>query len=195
VAQDFAGKLCWKYAQKRGTTVLRKLYMRADHILRTLEFIGIIFAGTLLLLTMVLMSLDAFMRYLFNAPLIWQYTLTSEYLLVALVCSALAWGYRTGGYIRVSGTGLLPPPMRHLLLRIGLLLSFGYVGILAWMSAGYFVDSFRTGEIEISTLRWPVWTSWIWVPAGLGLLSARLLLTAFAPAQDLDTDHMPVEEV
>jgi TRAP-type C4-dicarboxylate transport system permease small subunit len=175
--------------------VLPKLYTLADRGLRALEFIGILFAGVMLLITMCLMSLDAFLRYFFNAPLQWQYTLTSSFLLVALVCPALAWGYRTGGYIRVSGTWLLPPVWRGVLIRAGLLLSCGYISVLAWKSGEYFLDVFQSGETAISTLKWPVWLSWIWVPTGLGLLSARLLVATFAPAQDLELDGDIAEEI
>jgi TRAP-type C4-dicarboxylate transport system permease small subunit len=172
-----------------------KFYNIADRGLRVPEAAGAWFSGCIMLLTMFLMSLDAFLRYFFNAPMQWQYALTSMYLLPAIVCPALAWGFRTGGFIRVSELGFLPPTIKQTLLRAGLLLSFFYVAILAWKSGGYFIDVLSSGEVAITTLRWPVWLSWVWVPTGLWLLSARLLLETFAPAHDLDLHSEPAEEI
>jgi TRAP-type C4-dicarboxylate transport system permease small subunit len=175
--------------------VLPKFYTLADRCLRFLEFIGVLLAGAALLATMGLMSLDAFLRYFFNAPLRWQYALTSSFLLVPLVCMSLAWGYRTGGYIRIGMVSFLPTAVSRLLIRVGLLLSCGYVGVLAWKSGEYFLQTFLSAEIAVTTLRWPVWLSWVWVPAGLGLLSVRLLLATVAPAQELERENEPDEEL
>lgn len=175
--------------------MLLKFYTLADRSLRFLELVGVVFAGAMLLTTMGLMSLDAFLRYFFNAPLRWQYTLTSNFLLVPLVCMALAWGYRTGGYIRIGMVSYLPTVVSRLLIRAGLILSCGYVAVLAWKSGEYFLETVRSGEIAVTTLRWPVWLSWMWVPAGLGLLSFRLLLASVAPARDLERENEPDEEL
>lgn len=175
--------------------MLPNFYNIADRGLRVPELVGAWFSGGILLITMFLMSLDAFMRYFFNAPMQWQYALTSLYLLPAIVCPALAWGFRTGGFIRVAELGFLPPIIRQTLLRAGLLLSCCYVGVLAWKSGGYLMDVLGSAEVAITTLQWPVWLSWICVPTGLGLLSARLLLETFAPAGDLELHSEPAEEV
>lgn len=176
--------------------MFNKVYLLVDRALRALEYAGFLIAAAMLLAAMVLVTLDATLRYFFNAPLRWQYTLTSSYLLVGLVCMAFSWAFRTGGYIRVSGVAsYLPPAASRLLIRAGLLLSSAYVATLTWKSAEYFWDSFQSGASQISTIRWPEWISWIWVPAGLGLLSLRLLLVALGPAQDLEIAHEPAEEV
>jgi len=175
-----------------ATGVLRPL----DRALRALELMAILIAAALLLITMVLISADALLRYAFDNPLVFQLTLTEDYLLVGIIMMALSWGFRTGGYIRISGlANMLPAGPRVLLLRAGVLVSAGYAAVLAWQSWGHFWPAFVSGELKFGVIDWPVWLSHVWVPTGLGLLAIRLLLTAFGPVQNLHVEHDPAEEI
>lgn len=172
------------------------LHRALDRSLRYLELGALAIAAVFMLATMLLVSFDALLRYMFNAPLLFQYTLTEDYLLVGLVCLSLSWGYRTGGYIRINGVAtLLPPRLAEWIVRAGLLFSAGYVATLGWKGGEEFVKSYISGEAKIGAVAWPVWASWIWIPVGLGLLTLRLLLAAFGPAEDLDHEHEPAEEI
>lgn len=172
------------------------LYGLADRFLRALELIAILIAAVMLLATMILISADAGMRYLFKAPLLFQLTLTEDYLLVGLIMMALPWGFRTGGYIRIPAVpNLLPAAPRVLLLRAGLMLSAGYAALLTWQSWGEFWAAFISGHARLGVIDYPVWLSHIWVPTGLGLLSLRLMMVAIGPRQNLHIEHDPIEEV
>lgn len=167
-----------------------------DRGLRVLELAALMIASAFLLTTMLLVSLDSLMRYALNKPLLFQYTLTEDYLLVGLITMSLAWGFRTGGYIRINGlAAFLPPRAAEWLLRAGLLFSAAYIAALGWKAGQEFLKTALTGEAKIGVIAWPVWASWIWLPLGLGLLALRLLLTAAGPARDLHADHEPSEEV
>ncbi|WP_417721027.1 TRAP transporter small permease [Salipiger sp.] len=167
-----------------------------DRLLRPLEMAGLAISVALMLLVMVLISMDALMRYLFKAPLTFQFQLTEDYLLVGLVMMGLAWSFRTGGYIRISGlVSLLPHAVVNPVFRIGLLLSAGYIGAAAWMTGRKFLQLFRSGEAVIGVVDWPVYMSWIWLPVGLGLLTLRLILVALGPVEDLDIAHDDLDEL
>lgn len=171
---------------------LTALHHGLDQALRLVETVAAVIAGAIMLCAMVLVALDAFLRYLFNAPLQLQYHLTQNYLLVALVTMALAWGYRTGGYIRISGVvDLFPVMVREVVLRIGLLLSAGYIAALAWKAGEHFWAAYRADEVQLGLIDWPVSWSWIWVPVGCVLLSARLILLALRPGHlpEVVSDH------
>lgn len=169
----------------------RGLLGAVDSVLRPIENLAAIMAGAITIAMMVLVAADAFLRYAFNAPLVFQYTLTEQYLLVALIMLALPWGFRTGGYIRIMGlANKLPPNLLPLLLRAGLLASFAFVAVLAWKSAQEFWDLFQSGETRIGTLPIPVYLSWITVPIGCGLLALRLLLTALGPEAELHVEEI-----
>lgn len=177
-------------------TAARGLYTRLDAVLRRLELVAVIIAAGLLLLAMVLTVIDASLRYTINRPLGWQFTFTEDYLLVGVFLMALPWGFRTGGYIRIDATsGFLPAGLQRLLIRAGLLLSAGYVAVLAWTSAVKYVDFLIAGEVKIGVVYWPIHYSWVWLPIGLTLLTLRLLLTAFGPGDGLESQHDPLEEL
>lgn len=135
---------------------------------------------------MVLTSLDALLRYLFNAPLTFNSYLTTYYLMVAMLVMPLAWAFRTGGYIRVVFfASMLPHKIGTLLLRAGKLVGAGYFGALAWLSGGSFWKIYQAGDIQMGAIDWPVAWSWVWLPIGLGLLSLRMLLMVFGPDDEL----------
>ncbi|MCO5157794.1 MAG: TRAP transporter small permease [Aquamicrobium sp.] len=158
------------------------LHALLDRSLCWLENVAAAFAGAIMLLAMVLVSLDALLRYIFGAPLTFQYYLTEKYLMVGMVALSLSWGFRTGGYIRIEGlVQALPRRPRTVILRVGLLLSAGYIAVLAWLGGAYFLSAVRKDEIVMGVIDWPVSWSWIWIPVGCGLLALRLLLIAIGP--------------
>ena len=170
------------------------LHAIVDRVLRCLEFVAMGIATVFLLITMVLMSLDALLRYALNRPISFQLTLTEDIFLVGIICMALAWGFRTGGYIRIVGVAaLLPPRQREWLLRIGLLASGAYVAVLCWESWKQFLPDLMSGAVKFGVIDYPVWLSHVWVPVGLGLLAARVLLLALGPAGNLSPEHNPAE--
>ncbi len=157
---------------------------------RSLENAAAVVGGVMMLLAMVLMAMDATLRYLFNSPIQTASRLIEFYLMVGMFAMPLAWGFRTGGYIRiVIAVGLLPARVRSFVLRLGLLVSSVYVGGLAWMSGVHFLEASRSGEVYVGVLDWSVAWSWVWVPVGLGLLVVRLVLLTLGPAANLHVAH------
>jgi len=174
----------------------RTLHARIDRILQPIELVAVIIAGILLLTMMVLITLDASLRYVVNKPLSFQYTLTEDYLLVGTFMMALPWGFRTGGYIRIDATSwLLPAPLQNLLLRTGLLAGAGYVGVLAWKAIEKWLDYLATGEAKVGVIFWPTHYSWMWVAMGLTLLTLRVLLVATGPSEGLIPPPENIEEI
>lgn len=172
------------------------LHAIADKVIRTLEFALILVASLFLLSAMLLISADAILRYVFNNPLVFQLAVTEDYLLVGVIMLSLSWGFRTGGYIRITGlANMLPEAPRNLLFRAGVFASAGYAAVLSWKSWGHFWDPFQTGEVNYGVIDYPVWLSHVWVPFGLGLLALRLALTAVGPVQNVHIEHDPTEEV
>lgn len=174
----------------------KRLYALVDRVLRALELIAVLIAAAMMLAAMVLMTIDTLMRYGFNNPLLFQLPLTEDYLLVGLVMLALPWGFRTGGYIRISGVaGKLPPALRLGLFRIGLLVSAAYTAMLCWQSWMLMVKVFIAGETKMGVMDFPIWLSQVWVPIGLGLLTARLVMTAIGPDENVHVEHDSLEEL
>jgi TRAP-type C4-dicarboxylate transport system permease small subunit len=161
-----------------------------ERILRSLELLAAVVGGVMTLAAMFLTAADALMRYLFNAPLAFNYYLTESYLMVGLMTMPLAWGYRAGGYIRIYAlAGVLPAALRNIMLRAGLLVSAAYVGALAWLAGVRFWEVYKAGDVQMGVIDWPVAWSWVWIPIGLTLLALRLLANAIGPAQELHFEH------
>ena len=158
----------------------------ADRTLRPVEAVAAIAAGAVMLAAMVLTSLDALLRYAINKPLAFNYFLTEKYLMVALVCLPLAWAFRTGGYIRIQ--------FLHDRLPAGLLAAFLLIADLAWLAGEQWHKAYSRNEIVMDVIDWRISWSWIWVPIGLWLLAARLLVTALGPAGHLNRLQDPEED-
>lgn len=170
-------------------------FHRLDTLLRPVETVAAVFGGVVMLTAMVLTSLDALMRYTLNSPIPFNFFLTENYLMVALVCMPLAWAFREGGYIRiVFFYAILPRPLGTLLLRAGLFAGFLLIADLAWLAGHQWYKSYATNEIIMEVLDWRMSWSWIWVPIGLGLLALRLLLNVFGPEASLIVRHELEEE-
>ena len=160
------------------------LHRILDGVLRKLEDAAAVLAACIMFGAMVLASADALMRYAFDAPIRIQHYLTENYLLLAMVVLPMAWGFRTGGYIRLDVLqGILPARAYVLLLRIGLVLSALFIGVLGWTAGGRFLQTWRGGEVHMGVIDWPVAWSWFWIPVGCGLLACRLAMTALGPAE------------
>ena len=173
-----------------------RVHARIDRLLVPVENAAACVSGVFTALAMVLTTLDALMRYLFSAPLVFQFYLTANYLLVGIILMALPWGFRTGGYIRVSIlTEVMPERLRFLLFRVGLLVSAAYLALLAWKGWQYFLKTWLSGQVYVEDLNWPVYLSWIWIPVGMGLLTLRVLMVAFGPAEHLHVEHDPEEDL
>lgn len=174
----------------------RSIHETINKILTPIENVFAAFSGLCTMIAMVLSTLDALMRYAFNTPLQFQFYFTSRYLLVALIMLALPWGFRTGGYIRITlVTEGMSARLRNPLLRVGLLISAIYVGILFMTSGGYFLKAYTENLVYIEEVNWPIDLSWIWLPLGLGVLVLRLLLITFGPDSELHVAHDVEEEI
>lgn len=166
------------------------LHAQLDRLLSVFENAAAIVAAAAMVAAMLLTAVDALARYALNSPLTFQQYLTENYLMVALVCLAFAWGFRTGGYIRIELLLLLlPEGVRLGVLRLGLFVSAAFVAVLAWMAGIKFLEAYQTNQVQFGEIDWPVSWSWVWVPIGCGLLAARLLLSACGPRDGLCAAH------
>ena len=99
-------------------------------------------AGIAMLITVLLVSVDVVLRYVFAAPLTFQFHLVQFYLLVAMVLLALPWGYRHGGAIQIKLIFMvLPPRAYEPVLRLGLAAASLYMLVLAYEGYGEFHEA------------------------------------------------------
>ncbi|MCF8482564.1 MAG: TRAP transporter small permease, partial [Rhodospirillum sp.] len=158
-----------------------------DALVSRVETAAGLLSGGALLVTMLLVSVDALMRYVLGSPIVFAHYVTENYMLPAMVLPALAWSYRTGGSIQIEALLLaLPDWLGRLIHRLGLTVACLYMGRLTWLGWIKFQSVLIDGEVDMGVVDWPKSWSWVWVPLGCGLLCIRLALDALAPAPEDD---------
>ena len=142
-------------------------------------------AGSILstLIMMVLTSVDALLRYLFNNPIIGVYEITEDYLLVALVFLALSYTYRKGRHVRVEAIAQFIPdrimgPI-DAVLRIAAFAFFLLVTIAGWQ---VFAHAVEIKEFSSNILRYPLAPAYFLVVLGCALLCLRIIQSVFDPS-------------
>lgn len=172
-----------------------RVFRVLDAILRPLEIFAAAVGGIMIVSAMLLTAADVIFRYIFDWPLDFAYYFSENYLMVGMLTMPMAWGFRTGGYIRVIGLArMLPPVLRDLLLRLGLLAGAVYLATLGWLAWEKFIDAYSTNSVEMGVIDWPISWSWIWIPIGCLVFSLRLLVMTIGPAGELHFDHASLAE-
>ena len=125
---------------------------------------------------MLLTTVDATGRYLFNRPILVAFELTTNYLMVAAVFLAMPYAYRQGANIRVTflvehlGRG-----PRLVIDHLVQLVSIAYCGLLVYATFWQARLMFSTGT-QFTTVEVPVWPAHVAVSVGLFLTTLFMLL-------------------
>jgi TRAP-type C4-dicarboxylate transport system permease small subunit len=136
-----------------------------------------VIAAIALIAAVLLVGANAAGRHLFSAPIEFQLELTQTYLLVMLITLALPWGFRQGGFIRITLLAQwLPAQLWQGIYRVGLIFSAIYLGVLGFEAFVVFWEAWQKNHMIMGVIDWPVAWSWIWIPIGCWLLSVRTLL-------------------
>jgi TRAP-type C4-dicarboxylate transport system permease small subunit len=132
----------------------------------------------------VLTTADAFLRYLFNAPLPGVEEATVEFFMPALVYFSIAYIFRVGGHVRITlVSDMLPPRVQRVLWMVFDLLTAALFALIAWGVARRALEALRMNEYSTSPLNYVVWPSFAVVAIGSALLVVRALQAAVHPAE------------
>jgi TRAP-type C4-dicarboxylate transport system permease small subunit len=125
---------------------------------------------------MLLMTVDAAGRYLFNRPILAAYELTTNYLMVAVIFLALPYAYRQGANIRVTFlVDRLGPTPRLVIDHLVQVISILYCAALVLATAQQARHVLSTGT-TFATLDLPLWPAHVVVSAGLFLTTLMMLI-------------------
>lgn len=153
----------------------------ARHLSQVLVWIG----GGLILLSALLVTLEVFLRKLFNISLGGADEL-SGYAFGIATTFAFAYALLERAHIRVDALyNLFPRPIRLLLSVIGLALLTGFGAIAAWMAFGMVADTLQHGSRSITPMRVPLaipqipwFFGWLFFVAVGALLLVASLISA-----------------
>lgn len=151
-------------------------------IITRLERLTIVIACIALFLMMIGISIDAFGRYLLNAPLPGNYEATQWYLLPAFVFLSMSANYAAGAHVALD---VFSPALGKLFglnhLRLIALITLIAVLPLGWYTGLEAVHKFQTLETTLGLIAWPKYWSYVWLPAGVGLFCVRLICEIIQP--------------
>jgi TRAP-type C4-dicarboxylate transport system permease small subunit len=133
-------------------------------------------ASGAIFLMMVLTTIDAGGRYLFNLPIIWAYDITTFFLAVGGVFLATTLTYRGGAFIRV--TFFLDRLSMKKKLLINYIAQVFSVFYSVTLTIAMFLQTLRivANKTTLSTIDFPLWPAYMIALLGLFFLSLRMIL-------------------
>lgn len=153
----------WIARAERGLT-------RVDHAVMSL-------AAVLMLMVMLVVVADVFMRYVANRPFSFTYDLVGLYLLAGLFFLSLSDTFRVRGHVAVDIlVQRLPPSGRRWSEVMACLAGLPVFAAMAWLGWERAWDNWISSDVLAGAIPWPTWASAALVPVGCALLVLRLVL-------------------
>ena len=150
-----------------------------DRIISKMESVTLALACIALFAIMLLVFLDATLRYAFNSPLKFTTDAVTLYLISSALLLVLSYTLRHGGHINVDlFVHLMPARLYDLLIGITLLASLVVIAIMAWQVTSLTWESWQQNELMVGIYPWPLWLSKAIVGVSLIVLVIRLLHVA-----------------
>lgn len=138
---------------------------------------------------MVIIVVDVVSRYLLNSPLPWAFDVVSMYLMVGLFFLMLSDTFRADGHVRVDILyAKAPPRLMRLMDLISSALALLVFGAITLTSASTTWNSWSAGDVLAGSILWPVWLSYVFIPLGVALLVARIIVDTLINITQLAAD-------
>ena len=129
---------------------------------------------------MLVVTLDATLRYVISSPLTWSYELIGLYLMVAVFFLALPDTLTHHGHIAVDiFQRLIPFRLRHLLLGLGYALSTWIMVLITWGAGQRLVTAFLRDERIAAVVPWPTWIAYLLVVVGSAAMVLRCIARVY----------------
>jgi TRAP-type C4-dicarboxylate transport system permease small subunit len=137
-----------------------------------------VLASLMIVFTMIAVSLDVFLRFFFNAPLL-GITEITEYMMLYTCMLGAAWLLRSDGHVSIDiVTGLLPGKARKRLVVVAALVCAVTCAYITYWGAVTTWDHFERGIRDFKILEIPKWTFLVSIPIGFTLLTVEFLRKA-----------------
>jgi TRAP-type C4-dicarboxylate transport system permease small subunit len=143
--------------------------------LRRLELLLLHVAVAATAVMMVLTTVDAASRYLFNSPLGGAYEITEKYLMVAAIFLGLSYAYRGGAFIRVTFlVDRLPRRAKLVADHVAYLVSLLYCVVIVAATAQQSLRSLFDAT-TLNTVPVPIGPAYCLVPLGFFAMTMLML--------------------
>lgn len=123
---------------------------------------------------MLITSGDVVMRYVFNSPITGTFELM-EFSLVAVAFLSFAYVQQQRGHITVEFIAeRVSPRWRASMDLVVLVIVFPIMLIMVWQTAEQALEAWRTGDVTMGLIKFPLAPAKATVPLGIALLSLRV---------------------
>lgn len=145
-------------------------------IIKFTEQASLLIALLAVAIIMVVVSLDAVLRYAFNAPLQWASELVRYYLMVVGIYFAVSATFTHGDHVNITLLrGYIPQRLRAWLDVIWCLMAAAVFAVIAYGTWGNVTHAYARTEFIPGYVIWPSWLSHLAIPLGAGLIVLRLV--------------------
>jgi TRAP-type C4-dicarboxylate transport system permease small subunit len=151
-------------------------------------------AGIALMLMMIQMAVDVFMRNFFRSPIEGSLEIVSNYHMVAVVFLPLALVERRHEHITVDlFVNMMPAGAQRFVRIIGYLVCSVFFGLLTWQTGIDAFEAWQRDELLMSSIYIILWPAKMLLPIGFGLMLVQVLLHAWKSIASADFDpHAPL---
>lgn len=145
-------------------------------LLRWLERAGMGIAIVATAIIMLLVSMDATLRYTMNMPLRWVFEIVTYYLMVIALYFALSSTFTRGDHVNISLLrDMMPAKLRNTCDVVWVLASALVFAIAAWGTAHHAIEAWNNNDFIPGFILWPSWLSHLPIPMGFALITLRLI--------------------
>lgn len=139
---------------------------------------------------MILISLDALLRYLFNSPISGAYEINQDFLMVAIVFLSLSFTYTGGDHINVDTfVKYIPAAVNRALQLLFRLMILIFVALLVYASWSKTLGAIQQKEYSSGGITYPLAWAYILVPVGSAILLLRLVYEFFSGDKNRGSDR------
>lgn len=143
---------------------------------------------------MIIVTLDATLRYTMNAPLSWSYDLIGLYLMVAVFFLTLPDTLNHHAHIAVDlFQRLIPFRWCHLFLGIGYAMSTWVMVLITWGGFRRLDTAIARGEHIAALIPWPTWVAYLLVVVGSAALVIRCVYRVYGHLASAITGRLLVD--
>lgn len=146
------------------------------YLIKHLEFLSLMIAIVSVVLIMLIVSLDAILRYSMNSPLQWASELVRYYLMVMALYFALSATFIHNDHVSITLiSDLLPHRVRVWLDVAWCLMAATVFLVLAYANYRTVAEAYAHTEFISGYVMWPSWLSFLPIPLGSALIALRLI--------------------
>lgn len=165
------------------------LISKIERYLSAAEAAMMVVANVALMMTMLVVVADVFMRYVFNAPFAWAYQLIQYNLLAALYFFAISETQKRRENIAVHVLeNLLPARGRALLDAFVSLLILVFAIALFYVAVPMLTKSVVRSEYVPGLINWQKWPTYTIFVAGTAVFIVRIVMDMIHALQDRDPE-------